>query len=39
VSPSAEEFESLQIEMKSRIGDGQGETIYEIGMGGGDNME
>ena len=36
MSPSAEEFEGLQSQMKSRISDGQGETMYEIGMGGGE---
>lgn len=34
VSPSAEEFDILQRQMKARIEEGQGETIYEIGVGG-----
>lgn len=34
VAPSAEEFDFLQRQMKARLGDGQGETIYEIGLGG-----
>ena len=34
VSPGAEEFDTLQRQMKARIEEGQGETIYEIGVGG-----
>ena len=34
MSPSADEFDNLQTQMKIRINEGQGETIYEIGTGG-----
>ncbi len=34
VAPTAEEFDLLQRQMKARLSDGQGETIYEIGLGG-----
>lgn len=34
VSPSAEEFDVLQRQLKARLEEGQGEAIYEIGMGG-----
>lgn len=33
VSPSAEEFDVLQRQLKARLEEGQGEAIYEIGMG------
>lgn len=35
VSPSAEEFDVLRQQMKARMEEGQGEAIYEIGIGGG----
>ena len=34
LSPTTDEFDSLQCQMKARISEGQGETIYEIGTGG-----
>ena len=34
MSPTASEFEKLQSQMKARMSEGQGETIYEIGTGG-----
>ena len=34
VSPSAEEFDVLRQQMKARMEEGQGEAIYEIGIGG-----
>ena len=34
MSPTADEFEHLQSQMKGRMKEGQGETIYEIGTGG-----
>jgi len=37
VSPSAEEFDILQRQLKARIEEGQGETICEVGVGGRDS--
>lgn len=34
MAPNEEEFDLLQRQMKARLSDGQGETIYEIGLGG-----
>ena len=34
VAPTAEEFDLLQRQLKARLSDGQGETIYEVGVGG-----
>lgn len=34
VAPTSEEFEVLLALLKDRIDRGQGETIYEIGIGG-----
>ncbi len=34
VAPTAEEFDLLQRQMKARLSEGQGETIFEIGLGG-----
>ena len=33
-SPDADTFESLQRQLVSRLEEGQGETIYEVGAGG-----
>ena len=38
VSPSAEEFDILQRQLKARIEEGQGETICEVGVGGRDSL-
>lgn len=35
VSPSGEEFEALQWQLRARMDEGQGEAIYEVGIGGG----
>lgn len=34
VAPSAEEFEIFKRQMKVRLDEGQGESMYEIGIGG-----
>lgn len=34
MAPTAEEFEMLLTQLKERMDRGQGETIYEIGVGG-----
>lgn len=34
VSPSSEQYEILMETIKHRVEDTQGETIYEVGMGG-----
>ena len=34
VSPDDEEFEQLKEQMLTQLEEGQGETIYEIGVGG-----
>ncbi|XP_033631063.1 GTP-binding protein 1-like [Asterias rubens] len=34
VSPSTEMYDLLQKQLKQRLDDGQGETVYEIGQGG-----
>lgn len=34
MSPSSEEFDLLQEDVRTRIMDTQGETIYEVGTGG-----
>ena len=34
VSPSGEEFEALQWQLRARMDEGQGEAIYEVGIGG-----
>lgn len=34
MAPSSEEFELLLTQLKERMDRGQGETIYEIGIGG-----
>lgn len=34
VSPNSEEYEFLVETIKTRVEDSQGETIYEIGVGG-----
>ena len=34
VEPTAEEFDILLTQLKERMDRGQGETIYEIGIGG-----
>ena len=34
MAPTAEEFERLLTQLKERMDRGQGETIYEIGVGG-----
>ena len=33
MSPSADEFDGLQRQMKARLEEGQGEAFYEIGVG------
>ena len=38
MSPSAEEFDILQRQLKARIEEGQGETICEVGVGGRDSL-
>ncbi len=34
VAPTAEEFDILAQHMRERLDKGQGETIYELGIGG-----
>lgn len=39
VSPTTKEFDYLQQQMKIRISEGQGETMYEIGTGGSETVK
>ena len=34
MAPSAEEFEIFKRQMKVRLNEGQGEAMYEVGIGG-----
>lgn len=38
VSPSEDDFDTLLSRLNSRIKDGMGETIYEVGIGGKESL-